>query len=195
LFLSLRAWILREAGDPHASVDVARRALEVAHDVAFPFGQLLAQLQLGAALSESGAPEAAATLEALDRRLGHERLLMDWIWRLPLDLELSDLSRARGAASAAEARARAVCTTASLCGERTWLALGHAALAESLVDQGFRDRASCEMTTALTLVASGELPVAARRVLTRAARMADRDGDVVGAERHHADLRALTARR
>ena len=196
LFRALRAWILREAGDPHAAVDIARRALDAAHEVAFPFGQLLAQLQLGVSLSESGDAEAAiATLEDLDRRLGHERLLMDWVWRMPLDLELADLWRARGEAGAAAARARAVCATASLCGERTWLALGHAAIAESLVDQGLRDEADREMTTALTLVAGGDLPVAARRVLARAARMADADGDVVRAERHHADLRALTIRR
>jgi hypothetical protein len=177
-------------------VTVARQALDAAHEVGFPFGQLLAQLQFGVSLSESGDAEAAlATLENLDRRLGRERLLMDWAWRMPLDLELADLWLARGQAAAAEARARTVCATAALCGERTWLALGRAAIAESLVDQGFRAEAEREMAAALTLVTSGELPIAARRVLARAARLADAAGDVVGAERHHADLRALTTRR
>jgi hypothetical protein len=196
LFRALDAWILREAGDPHASVGLARRALDAAHDIAFPFGQLLAQLQLGVSLSESGDVGAAvATLEDLDRRLGQERLLMDWVWRMPLDLELADLWRAGGQAAAAEARARAVCTTASLSGERTWLALGRAALAESLADQGLREDAGREMSLALTLVAGGGLPIAARRVLARAARMANATGDAARAERHHADLRALTLRR
>jgi DNA-binding winged helix-turn-helix (wHTH) protein len=196
LFRSLGAWILREGGDPQRAVEVARGALEAAHEVRFPFGQLLAQLQLGAALSESGAAEsAAATLEDLDRRLSHERLLMDWVWRMPLDLELAELWRARGEAAAAEARARTVCDTATRCGERTWLALGHAAIAAALDDQGLRNEAEREMATALTLIAAGTSPVAARRVLTAAARMAAASGDAVGAERHHADLRALTTRR
>jgi hypothetical protein len=120
---------------------------------------------------------------------------MDWIWRLPLDLELADLWRARGEFAAAEARARAVCATASFCGERTWLALGHIALAETLSDQDLAAEADREMTAALTLVAGGDLPVAARRVLTRAARIAAANGDSARSERHHADLRALTSRR
>ena len=195
LFRALDAWIRREAGDPHTAVTIAQRALDAAHEVGFPFGQLLAQLQLGVSQSESGDAEAAlATLEDLDGRLRRERLLMDWVWRMPLDLELADLWRGRGLAAAAEARARALCTTAALCGERTWLALGHAAIAESLADQGFSAEAEREIAAALTLVRSGQLPVAARRVLARAARLADAAGDAVRAERHYADLRALIAR-
>jgi hypothetical protein len=196
LFRALGAWILRETGEHHPAVEMARGALDAAHQAAFPFGQLLAQLQLGLSLSEQGDVEGArATLENLDHRLGRERLLMDWIWRMPLDLELAELWRVRGEFAAAEARARAVCATASFCGERTWLALGHAAIAETLIDQDLGVEADREMTTALTLVASGALPIATRRVLSRAARIADANGDSARAERHHADLRALTSRR
>jgi DNA-binding winged helix-turn-helix (wHTH) protein len=195
LFQALRAWLLRSAGDAEGATTVAREGLTEARTAGFPFGELLAGLQLGLSLLEHGqVGEARAELDALDQRLTSERLLMGWSWRIPLDLGLADLARLQGRRAEAETRARAVCQAAAQCGERTWLALASLTLAETLFSSGVSGGDGCAaLTRACELAASGRAPTAALRVWARASRLAAAQGDAAGAARFAAELQTVAA--
>jgi DNA-binding winged helix-turn-helix (wHTH) protein len=189
LFQAMRAWLLREAGDPDAAAAVARQGLADARSAQFAFGELLAGLQLGLACLECGRfGDARAELEQLDRRLAHERLLMDWSWRMPLDLGLAGLALVEGRLDDARTRATAVCGAASQSGEKSWLALGSLTLAETQAAAGAMDASHAALSTACDLAGSGQVPAAALRVWARASRLAGLQGDAPGAARFQIEL-------
>ena len=194
LFQSMRAWLLRETCNPEAAAAVARQGLTDARAAHFAFGELLAGLQLGLSSLECRRfGDARTELEHLDRRLAHERLLMDWSWRMPLDLGLASLALVEGRIDDARTRARTVCDAASHCGERSWLALGSLTLAEALSGGGAIDASRSALETACDLAGSGQVPAAALRVWARASRLADGAGR--RRERHPLPDRARAARR
>jgi hypothetical protein len=195
LFRAMRAWLLREACDPEAAVDLARQGLADARAAKFAFGELLAGLQLGLSCLECRRfEEARNELEPLDQRLSHERLLMDWIWRMPLDLGLADLALADGRIEDARSRAMTVCERAARYGERTWLALGSMTLAETLSLAGAGGESRTALRTACDLASSGRVPVAARRVWARASRLASTEADAMSAGLFQSELERLDAR-
>ncbi len=197
LFRAMRAWLLREVCDPEAAADLARQGLADARAAQFAFGELLAGLQLGLSCLECRRfEEARNELDPLDRRLAHERVLMDWTWRMPLDLGLADLALAEGRIDDARKRAGTVCDSAARYGERTWLALGSMTLAETLALTGDREASRTALRTACDLAGSGQVPVAARRVWARASRLATTQVDARSAglfqvERERLDLRLV----
>jgi DNA-binding winged helix-turn-helix (wHTH) protein len=195
LFRAMRAWLLREVGDPEAAVDLARQGLSDARAAQFGFGELLAGLQLGLSCLECRRfGEARNELEPLDRRLSHDRLLMDWVWRMPLDLGLADLALADGRTDDARRRAGTVCESAARYGERTWLALGSMTLAETLSLGGAGEESRTALRTACDLAGSGQVPVAARRVWGRASRLASTQADAMSAGLFQIELERLDAR-
>jgi hypothetical protein len=195
LFRALRAWLLREACDPETAVDLARQGLTDARAAQFAFGELLAGLQLGLSCLECRRfEEARNELEPLDQRLAHERVLMDWTWRMPLDLGLADLALADGRIDDARRRARTVCDSAARYGERTWLALGSMTLAETLSLAGAEEESRAALRAACDLAGSGQVPVAARRVWARASRLAATQADAMSAGLFQVQLERLDAR-
>ena len=193
LFQALRAWLLREACDPVEAVNVARDALAEAQATSFDFGELLAGLQLGLASLECGRfDEARAQLDRLDHRLTQDRLLMDWHWRMPLDLGLASLALVDDRLDDARTRATRACETASRSGERNWHALGAMTLAEALSAAGAVDASRAAMATACELAADGRVPSAALRVWTRASHLAAAQGDLEGARRFNGELERVT---
>ena len=168
------------------------RTRETAH---FAYGELLAGLQLGLSCLECGRfSDARTELEHLDRRLAHERLLMDWSWRMPLDLGLASLALVEGRFEDARTRARTVCDAASQYGERSWLALGSLTLAEALSGGGAIDDSRSALGTACDLAGSGQVPAAALRVWAGASRLATAQGDAESASRFQIELERLAAR-
>ena len=195
LFQALRAWLLREACDPAGAVTVARDGLAKARVTGFAFGELLAGLQLGLASLECGRfDDARAQLDRLDDRLTHDRLLMDWHWRMPLDLGLASLALGDGRLDDAHTRAARACDTAARSGERNWHALGAMTLADALSAAGAVDASRATMATACELAADGRVPSAALRVWTRASRLATAQGDIEGARRFNGELEHVTDR-
>jgi DNA-binding winged helix-turn-helix (wHTH) protein len=195
LFQAMRAWLLREASDPEAAADLARQGLAEARASQFGFGELLAGLQLGLSCLECDRfEEARKELEFLDRRLARERLLMDWTWRMPLDLGLADLALVEGRIDEARSRARSVCDSAARYGESTWLALGSMTLAETLSVAGAAEDAQAALRIACDLAGGGQVPVAARRVWARASDLARTRGDARSAGHFQTELERLDAR-
>jgi hypothetical protein len=191
----MRAWLLREASDPEAAADLARQGLAGARAAQFGFGELLGGLQLGLSSLECDRfEEARRELECLDRRLAQERLLMDWTWRMPLDLGLADLALVEGRLDDARSRATSVCDSAARYGERTWLALGSMTLAETLSAAGAVEDAQTALRIACDLAGGGQVPVAARRVWARASDLARTQGDTRSAGHFQTELERLDAR-
>src|SRR5262249_40276134 len=68
-----------------------------------------------------------------------ERILMDWVWALPMQLGLTELCLAEGNFDAADGQAVRFLAIASKTAERTWMALAHyasAAVASAKGDHG-----------------------------------------------------------
>src|SRR5262245_33143748 len=107
---------------------------------------------------------ARQVFEAIDARLHGERLLMDWIWRMPLAWGIARLELETGRVDAAAARARELVEIASDCNERTWLALGHALLAQVAMSERRWKIAEREIDTALAMVVEHGVSLAAWRV-------------------------------
>ena len=77
---------------------------------------------------------------------------MDWIWKMPLAWGMARLELETGRIDEASARARELVDPASGCGERTWLTLGHTALAQVAMSERRWKTAERELGTALAMV-------------------------------------------
>jgi DNA-binding winged helix-turn-helix (wHTH) protein/tetratricopeptide (TPR) repeat protein len=165
LFRLELAWLHEEAGEFEKARQLCELALAEAREVGYAFGELMGQVILG--LTHLGLRDferARQAFEAVDRRLHGERLLMDWIWRMPLAWGIARLELETGHIDAAAARARELVEIAGECGERTWLALGHATLGQIAMAERRWKVAEREIETALAMVVEHGVPLAAWRV-------------------------------
>jgi DNA-binding winged helix-turn-helix (wHTH) protein/tetratricopeptide (TPR) repeat protein len=170
LFTLVRGWLHEQAGDYARARSLCAAALADARESAYPFGQLIGLVLVGFAELGLGAYDRArASFEEIAARLDRERLLMDWIWRMPLAWGFVGLELAEGRDEVAAAHAHRLVQLAQACGERTWLALGHAALARVAIKQQRWKAADQQLARATALVADGDLPLAAWRVHALAA--------------------------
>jgi hypothetical protein len=194
LFRALYAWLLREAGAPGEAKRIGGQALSDARDARFAFGELLAQTTTGlAALDIGNVEEATELLGGLAARLDRERVLMDWIWRLPLHYGLSEASRLAGDCEAARVHANRVRSRAAECGERSWLALGWLADAECAAARSDEPGAWSAFVQASQALHGVNAPVAAWRVHAAASRFAAAAGRQTDAH-YHAEHAAAAAR-
>ncbi len=170
LFTLVRGWLHEQAGDYARARTLCDAALTEATESAYPFGQLIGHVLLGFAELGLGAYDRArANFEEIAARLDRERLLMDWIWRMPLAWGFVGLELAEGRDEVAAAHAHRLLQLAQASGERTWLALGHAALARVAIRQQRWKAAEQQLSRASDIVAAGDLPLAAWRVHALAA--------------------------
>jgi len=170
LFTLVRGWLHEQAGDYPRARALCDAGLRDAKESSYPFGQLIGHVLLGFAELGLGAYDRArANFEEISARLDRERLLMDWIWRMPLAWGFVGLELAEGRDEVAAAHAHRLLQLAEACGERTWLALGHAALARVAIRQQRWKAAEQQLARATAIVAAGDLPLAAWRVHALAA--------------------------
>jgi DNA-binding winged helix-turn-helix (wHTH) protein len=165
LFRLERAWLHEEAAEFEKAATLCQQALAEARNANYAFGELIGQVILGLALvGQRDFEGARRELESIDARLEHERLLMDWIWRMPLAWGMARLELETGHLDAASARAHELVELARACNERTWLALGHAVLAQVAVGEQRWKIAERELAAALGIVVEHGVPLAAWRV-------------------------------
>lgn len=188
LYGTFRAWLLRETGAHDAALRLAREGVEESRTLGVPQAELISQTQLGLTIVEAsrqpGGPalsEGREILEQIIARLDRERMLLAFSWRMPVLLGLSAAYCRDGAWKAAEAAAQEACELAASSGERTWLALGCTALAETAMAQRACDRAGESIDRAIAAVATGDVPLAAWRVHACAARVAAMRGETADA--------------
>jgi DNA-binding winged helix-turn-helix (wHTH) protein len=142
-----------------------RNFLERARDLRHPLSEQIAFVLLG--LAELGAgklPAARGNFEALRSWQNRERILMDWIWKLPLQYGFAELCLAEGNIRAARAEVDLMFSLVSQTAERTWIALAHYMRARVSFAEGNDQSARSEVMAGLALADKWEMPVAAWRL-------------------------------
>lgn len=173
MFDLLRAWLHLQAGSFKSAQSLCRRSLERAELFSHPFSRQMGMILLGASCVELGETDsAAATLNEVRIWHSQERILMDWIWKMPLAQALTELHLCLGDAAAIEEAERFV-QVANATSERTWQGLArHAAARAALAgDDAVRGRAHIE--AGLAAIKGIEAPLASWRLHGLAARVFD----------------------
>jgi DNA-binding winged helix-turn-helix (wHTH) protein/tetratricopeptide (TPR) repeat protein len=195
LMTLLRGWLHEEAGDHATALALCEPALEEARANGYPLGQLIGMVLLGlSSLGLGRIDRARIAFDEIATRLDRERLLMDWIWRMPLAWGRARVALALGQQNEAGAHAHTLLKLSQECGERTWLALAHAMLAEVAMASRRWKAADARLRSAMEVLAGGDAPLAAWRVNTTAARLHDLRGRRAEASRARLVARAVIDR-
>jgi tetratricopeptide (TPR) repeat protein len=178
LFRLELAWLHEQAFDFERARDLAAHAVEQANRLDSTYGQILGHIRLGFAHLGLGARERAfRQFDGVVTRMDRERVLMGWVLRMPLHLGLARCFLARHRPLEARREAERLCALAEQPGERTYLALGHATLAECAAAERQWSRATAHLERARATAGAAEAPLAAWRIDATAARIADERGD------------------
>ncbi|WP_089720745.1 AAA family ATPase [Candidatus Entotheonella palauensis] len=186
------AWLYEQLGDWHKSYALAQQVLAEANEAQLGYGQLAGTVLLGrAALGLGQYQQALQYFDTIIRKLDAERVLMDWIWLMPLHQSLSDYWLQLGEYERARREAQWGCEMASQPGEITYLAQAWGTRAEAAMARQQWSEAERALSEALALVASTEVPLAAWRVYAAAARLAQQRGDQAQADAYCAQSAAV----
>jgi DNA-binding winged helix-turn-helix (wHTH) protein len=179
------AWLREQALDFEAAGEMCEQAYEQALKIGHPYTESLSLILLGMARLGLGRRGAAFhCFGEVAARLDRERVLMDWILRLPLHDGLSRLWLAQGELAQARREAEALRELAAPSGERTYLALAHRTLAEIAMVAGQWDEAENEVSRALATIEETDAPSAEWRVRATAAQLYEQRGHVAEAAPH-----------
>jgi DNA-binding winged helix-turn-helix (wHTH) protein len=144
------------------------RARELGHQLSVQIALVLLGL---AELGLGNLAGADARLHEVREWQNRERILMDWIWQMPLQLGLTELALARGDLSAARREAELFLSITAKTAERTWIALAHYARASVALAEHDRVGARLEVSKGLAVIEGYEAPLAAWRLHALAARI------------------------
>jgi DNA-binding winged helix-turn-helix (wHTH) protein len=185
------AWWSTHTGDYEFAAAGAADGLRAARAAGHQHGTVLALLASGwAELGRADARAAQRDFAAVADVAAGEAAAVEWILHQPLHLGFSACALAAGDLARADAEARHVCALAAQPGERTYLALGHRALAEAAMRQARWDDADTALSAARSAVDAGGAPLAEWQVWASAATLAAARGQAAEA----ADYRARCAR-
>ncbi|NOT54114.1 MAG: AAA family ATPase, partial [Deltaproteobacteria bacterium] len=187
LFRLEMAWLLTESGDFVQARTLCEQGARQADEMQLGYGQLVSPILLGFAhlgLQDTGA--ALRCFQTIAERLARERLLMDWIWRMPLHYGLSQYWLLQGHSANAQREAARVCEIAEQPGERTYLVLGRSVLIECALAQQQYDQAEELLMQTLPVLDEYEAPLAEWRLGAAAGRLYDRLQQRTKANRHWA---------
>jgi DNA-binding winged helix-turn-helix (wHTH) protein/tetratricopeptide (TPR) repeat protein len=171
------AWLREQAFDFKAACEMCEQAHAQALKIGHPYTESLSLILLGTARLGLGQHKAAfRCFSEVAARFDRERVLMDWILRLPLHDGLSRYWLAQGELARARREAEALRELAARPGERTYLALAHRTLAEIAMAAEQWDEAKNEVSRALAAVERAEAPSAEWRVCATTALLYERLG-------------------
>ena len=189
------AWWATHAGDHAAASTRAADGLHAARAAGHQHGTVLALLVSGWAQLGRGAPAAAQREFAAvaDVGAGHAAAV-EWILHQPLHLGLSACALAAGELARARDEAERVCALAAQPGERTYLGLGHRAVAAAAIAERRWDDAERALAAAHAVVDGGAAPLAEWQVWATAAALAEAVGRSDDAAQHQARSAAVLDR-
>ncbi len=188
------AWLYEQLGDWVRAHELAQQGLAEANEAQLGYGQLVSTVLLGRAALGLGQPQQALHyFDTMIRKLEAERVLMDWIWLMPLHQGLSDYGLQQRDYGRAQREAQSVSEMASQPGEATYLAQAWCTQAEVATARQQWPEAQRHLDEALTLVATTEAPTAAWRVYA-AAQLAQQGGDRSQAEAYCTQSAAIIHR-
>ncbi len=185
-------WLCEEIGDCAQAYRLAEQGLAEANDAQLGYGQLVSTVLLGrAAFGLGELQQAFQYLDAMVQRLKSERVLMDWIWSMPLHQSLGDYWLRQGQYEHAKRAAQTVCNMAGQPGEATYLAQAWCTQAKAALAQQQWTEAEEKLSQALALVDRVKVPLAAWRVYATAADWAQQCGHRSQAETYCAQSAAV----
>jgi len=174
LFGLLEAFLQVQAHSFDAARKACRGYLDRARELGHPLSIQISLVLLGAA--ELGAGDFAAarrSFEDLREWQSRQRILMDWIWKLPLQLGFTELCLAEGDAHGARREAEHFLSLAAATAECTWTALAHEARARVAILERDLLCARREIARGLAAIEGRETPLAAWRLHALAGEVLD----------------------
>lgn len=147
------ARVYEEGGDFVRTRDLCMQGLQQAQQMPLPYGQMVSTVTLGfAQLGLGQLQQAFAVFTDLDCRLERERILMDWVWQIPLRLGLGEYWLTQQDYPCARREAERLCELAAQPGERTYLTLGQHLLTEIALAQRNWEAAETALAQALAVL-------------------------------------------
>ena len=165
LFGLLEAFLHVQAHSFETARTACRGYLDRARELGHPLSIQISLVLLGSA--ELGAGDLAAarrSFEELREWQSRQRILMDWIWKLPLQLGFTELCLAEGDCNAARGESERFLTLAAATAECTWTALAHHARARVAILERDSLCARREIALGLAAIEGREAPLAAWRL-------------------------------
>jgi DNA-binding winged helix-turn-helix (wHTH) protein len=189
------AWLHEHAFDFTTAKTLCEAALADACAVGHHYGEMVGGVLLGyVRLGLGDVDGARRQLQTVQNGLQRRRVLMDWIWRIPLHHGLGECAQLAGDLQRAELHSRSAAALAAAPGERHFQALALRRLAEIAWHRGDRKGSVRFLRQALDLVRKGDVPLAAWRVHATAARLCAERDEPATAARHLAARDALRRR-
>lgn len=159
------AWLFEHTGDFTRARDLCVQAVQQAEASRFSYGRLLGTILLGQAyLGLNDLPHAIGYFQGITEWLGRERVLMDWILRMPFYYSLGQYYLTHGEFAYARNQAERLCALAIQPGERTYLALGYQLEAAVALAEHHYDQAQTAIDQAYATLEGVEAPLAEWRV-------------------------------
>jgi hypothetical protein len=191
-FRLLLAWWATYAGVVDFAAARAAECLSAALAAEHEYGTVLALLVSGWAELGRGASAAAQSqFAAVLERTARHPAAMEWVLHLPLRLGLSTAALLDGDAPRASEHAVAVCDLAAQSRERTYLALGHRAIAAAALTERRWDDAEAALDAARAALDGGPAPLAEWQIWSTAAALAGARGRRKEAAQHRARSAAV----
>ncbi|MEW6211558.1 MAG: AAA family ATPase, partial [Acidobacteriota bacterium] len=177
LFKLEMAWLREQAFDFETAKELCERGIELALEANHSYSLLTSRTLLALAHLGSGDRKAAlASFNEILAWIDRERVLMDWIWQMPLRLGLSEYLMAEGLLNEARSEALLARRLAARPGERTYTALASRAMAEISLAEGDACQAEAEIHEAVSALGNREAPIAEWRVFATAAKVFESAG-------------------
>lgn len=165
LFGLVESFLHIEASSFDDSRQACERHLVRARELGHPLSVQMSLVLLGRAeLGAKNLPAARRRFEEVREWQRRERILMDWIWSLPLQLGFSELCLAEGDIESAEAESARFLEVASRTAERTWIALAHYARGSVAAAKGDRAGVRSEIARGLAAIEGFTAPLAEWRL-------------------------------
>jgi len=177
LFLLQLGWLHEQCFDFEVALHMCRQAHEQAVEIQHPYTEVLGLILMGHAhLGLNDLEEAFRCLNETAIRFERERVLMDWILRLPLHYALSRCWLSIGDCEEARLHALTLFELAEQPKERTYMALAKAVIAESAILGGDLGTAADNLEQAKATIQQAKLPLAEWRISTVAAAVCEQEG-------------------
>ncbi len=177
LFRMEMAWLREQTFDFETAKELCEHGIELALEARHDYSLLISRTLLALARLGSGDRQAASeSFNEILSWLDRERVLMDWIWQIPLRLGLSEYLMMEGRFAEARAEALLARQSAARPGERTYTAMACRAMAEISLAEGDAARAEAEAIEAISAIGTCDAPIAEWRVFATAAKALEAQG-------------------
>ena len=165
LFGLLQSFLYIQACSFNIASERCQEQLDRARALQHPLSVQASCILLGMArLGAGDLEEAQRRFDEILQWQRRERILMDWIWRLPLGLAVTELQLALGKVESARKESEWFASAAFATAERTWTALAHYARGRVAFADGNTSLMLAEVELGLNAIAGFEAPLAEWRL-------------------------------